>query len=151
MESIEVVLPEGRKLESTDALQKFDEHLNVNTRKRMVRILQSIEGGSNLPKICRAIMRSLLTNKVMSMYSVVGQKGKLPFKNLEIAKIIMRTIKKSTLDKFKENEIFYEIGEVLSNAPNQPGGINYERRHRARRERSGTQHPRMDEEEESDH
>ena len=52
-----------------------------------IQILPSLEGAS-LARSCRAIMRSLMTHGLMSLFSVMGQKGKLPFRDHLLCKVV---------------------------------------------------------------
>ncbi|XP_036380177.1 uncharacterized protein LOC118774789 isoform X2 [Megalops cyprinoides] len=128
LEGLEVFLPHGRRLESLEELRDFEESLEDEERKRrLVQVLASVEGGENVGKICRAVMRSLMSNGLMSSFSARGQKGKLAFKEQPLCDVILRAVRKSSNGECKDSDIMYEIAGVLRNAPNHPGGANYHR------------------------
>ena len=56
-----------------------------------VRALATLQGGNDIGKQCRTIMRALMTNGLMSKFSFFGQKGKLAFKDTAVFKIILST------------------------------------------------------------
>lgn len=59
------------------------------TFKSLLKVnLLSITGGRKLTDTVRKIMRKLATNKVWSMVSFRGRKGKLPFAELRTCRII---------------------------------------------------------------
>ncbi|KAJ8348331.1 hypothetical protein SKAU_G00269200 [Synaphobranchus kaupii] len=126
LDGLEVFLPHSRKLESMEELNEFERVLQgEECKRRLVQILATMEGGENVGKICRAIMRALMTNGLMSQFSARGQKGKLAFKDRLLCDVILRAVRKSLNGACKDSDIMYEIAGVLRNAPNHPGGTNY--------------------------
>lgn len=51
--------------------------------------MASLQGGEHAGEICRAIMRSIMTNNCMSQFSGTGQKRKLAFIGTPLYKIIL--------------------------------------------------------------
>ena len=126
-EATEDLLPGGRKLDTIDDLHTFESQLvdDENSKRKILRVLCTMSSGEDLAKCCRAVMRSMLTNGLMSLFSTRGQKGKLSFNERSLSKLIISAIRKMSGGKHQTNSIVFEIGEVLRNAPNQPGGANY--------------------------
>ncbi|XP_041372272.1 uncharacterized protein LOC121385599 [Gigantopelta aegis] len=92
-----------------------------------VRSLASVPGGSDRGKICRCMMRSVMTNMLTNRYRVVGHKRKLAFKNCTVCKVVLEAVKNSSKSAFMDSDILTEIGDLLRNAPNQPGSSNYKK------------------------
>jgi len=112
------------KMDSIEELLEFEEKLqDTEFKKKMVNLL-SITGGRKLTDTVRKIMRKLATNKVWSMMSFKGRKGKRPFAELRTCRIIMRATAR-IFKTSKEHEIEEAIAEVLRNAPHRPGGLKF--------------------------
>ncbi|XP_035289967.1 uncharacterized protein LOC118236055 isoform X2 [Anguilla anguilla] len=126
LDGLELFLPHGGKLESMEELIELEKMLQVEEHKRrLVQVLSTMEGGENVGKICRALMRALMTNGLMSQFSARGQKGKLAFKDRLLCDVILKAVRKSSNGDCRDSDIMYEIAGVLRNAPNHPGGTNY--------------------------
>ena len=53
-----------------------------------VRLLASLEPGTNIGRVCRTMMWAVFSNEIMSRYSCTGQKGKSSFKGTTIFKVM---------------------------------------------------------------
>nr|XP_022307886.1 uncharacterized protein LOC111113885 [Crassostrea virginica] len=125
VESVDTLLPSGRKLNTSQEIDDFQHSLDENSKRKLVNALASLKGGSNAGDICRTVMRAIMTNHAMSQYSGTGQKGKLPLIGTEIYKVILSAVRKASKKNIPFEEIKVEVLDVLRNAPNQPGGTNY--------------------------
>ncbi|PIK45328.1 putative DNA topoisomerase 2-alpha-like isoform X2 [Apostichopus japonicus] len=127
MESLDTVLK--ARIDSEEAFEEFEVALGEDEgkRKKLVLILASMEKG--VPgKVARAMMRAVMTNGIMSNFSATGQKGgKRPFKDTILCSVILKALRKC-IKNGKRSDFFFEISEVLRNAPNMPGGSNYVRK-----------------------
>ncbi|XP_069108634.1 uncharacterized protein [Argopecten irradians] len=120
-----IFLPNG-KLDSPQEMGTFSAKFeSTESRKGLVRWLASLQGGEDIGLICRTTMRAFMTNKLMSFYSVKGQKGKLPFNKTTAYSIVLKSVKRACRGKVSLSDVMLEVGDVLRNAPNKPGGINY--------------------------
>ncbi|CAC5421811.1 unnamed protein product [Mytilus coruscus] len=58
-------------------------------RKTLIMVLFKLKEGGDLPAITIIVMRSLLANKLMSKFSLTGQRGKIAFKGTRTCKVIL--------------------------------------------------------------
>ncbi|CAB4020504.1 Hypothetical predicted protein, partial [Paramuricea clavata] len=72
----------------------------------------------------RRIMAKLGTNKLWSLFSFKGRKGKQAFKSLKLCNIIIKACMRSH-QKATELSVEEHISETLKHAPNKPGGSRY--------------------------
>lgn len=75
--TVETLLPQGEKLNSSREVEEFQENLDDSSQKKLIIALTSLQGGSNAGEITRVIMRSIMTNNCMSQFSGCGQKGNM--------------------------------------------------------------------------
>ncbi|XP_052075784.1 uncharacterized protein LOC127713854 [Mytilus californianus] len=136
-ESLEEVLPE--KINTATMMEDLEIRLkeDVEFQKKLITILSKLRGGADLASVVRGQMRSIFTNGLMSRYSLTGQKGKLCFLDTSSCKVILRSIRRATKDRFKIKDIEYEMAEVLRNAPNHPGGANFVKKNVACKRKRG--------------
>ncbi|XP_045131047.1 2-aminomuconic semialdehyde dehydrogenase-like isoform X2 [Portunus trituberculatus] len=81
-------------------------------------------GGHSLGDAVRRIFKKLGTNSVWSFYSLKGKKGKLPFSDLPICKVIIRACMR-TYKEAKTSAVEHQISEALKHAPKRKGGQKY--------------------------
>ncbi|CAC5421158.1 unnamed protein product [Mytilus coruscus] len=125
VESVEDFIPE--KIKNQEMMNQLNEQLESDEefRKKLIMVLAKLKDGGDLPSITRLLMRSMLTNGIMSKYSLTSQRGKTPFKGTRTCKVILRALKRATKNRFPVKDYEFEIAEVLRNAPNCPGGVNF--------------------------
>ncbi|MGH0173121.1 UNVERIFIED_CONTAM: hypothetical protein FKN15_078019 [Acipenser sinensis] len=81
-------------------------------------------GGRNIGDSIRRQMAKLGTNKLWSMYSLRGKKGKMAFIKHPVCRVVIRSCT-MTIKHTKEADVELEIAEFLKHAPNKPGGSRY--------------------------
>ncbi|XP_069195215.1 uncharacterized protein [Procambarus clarkii] len=95
-----------------------------NFRTKFVLLLTSVRG-SDCATTVRRIMKKIGTNGLWSLYSMKGQKKKLAFlQKQELYNVILKS-SISAHPHVKEQDVTYQISEVLKHAPNRPGGSRY--------------------------
>ncbi|XP_061180189.1 uncharacterized protein LOC133188704 [Saccostrea echinata] len=127
-DTIESLLPSGSKLNSVREVEDFQETLDDSSKRKLINAMASLQGGDNAGEICRAIMRSVMTNNCMSQYSGTGQKGKIAFIGTPLYKIILSAARKASKKTIQFETIKREVLDVLRFAPYLPGGSNYSKR-----------------------
>lgn len=128
-ETLEELLPRGKPMQTADEMKEMEEKLEDPTiRRGMSIVLASMAGGGSLSQAGRAIMRLLMSNSIMSLYSYRGQKsGNKPFKDTRLCKVVLYAMKRCSKSS-SQTDIRFEVAEVLRNAPNLPGGANHEKK-----------------------
>ncbi|XP_062569804.1 uncharacterized protein LOC134231846 [Saccostrea cucullata] len=140
IDTIESLLPSGSKLDSVPEVEDFQESLDENSKRKLINAMAALQGGDNAGEICRAIMRSIMTNKCMSQFSGTGQKGKTAFIGTPLFKIILSAARKASKKTIAFDAIKREVLDVLRFAPYLPGGSNY-----AKKKGKKSKSPRLDE------
>ncbi|XP_072020651.1 uncharacterized protein [Amphiura filiformis] len=122
----EDIIP-GLKISKMEDMESFQKELigNEGKQNKLIKALANLTSRDDLGHVCRSIMRALMTNGFMSLYSVKGQKGKAAFKDTFIFQLVIKAMKLASNGKASQTDIISEIGEVLRNAPHQPGGSKF--------------------------
>ncbi|XP_050316151.1 uncharacterized protein LOC126750552 isoform X2 [Anthonomus grandis grandis] len=82
--------------------------LNQNEMKKLTKYLSRV-GGSDVSEIVKRLMYKIFTNELGTLFSWDGAKGKLKFKNLRIATVILDTVRNnpSTKDSTEADVIIH--------------------------------------------
>ncbi|XP_065650341.1 uncharacterized protein LOC136078496 [Hydra vulgaris] len=116
-----------QKMKNEHELRQLEIKLkDPSFRKKMINYFGSL-GGRYCKDVIRRIMCTTATNQLWSLFSFNGRKGKLSFESCLLCQVVMKACKKIIKDA-NDQKIEDEIREVLKHAPNQPGGVNYEKR-----------------------
>lgn len=125
LDTIESLLPSGNRLNTSAEVEEFQDSLDDDSKKKL--------GGEHAGDICRAVMRSIMTNNCMSQFSGTGQKGKIAFIGTPLYKIILSAVRKASKKTIPFETIKREVLDVLRFAPHLPGGINYAKKKRGKK------------------
>ncbi|CAB3976771.1 transposase domain-containing [Paramuricea clavata] len=120
---LEDVLP--RPMDTLGEIQKLCLKLEQSKFKNTLVSYLAAQCGHSLGDTVRRIMAKLGTNKLWSLYSFKGRKGKLAFKGLNLCNVIIKSCVKCH-EKATEPNIEEQISETLKHAPNKPGGSRYQ-------------------------
>ncbi|XP_052712858.1 uncharacterized protein LOC128186918 isoform X1 [Crassostrea angulata] len=123
--TVETLLPQGEKLNSSREVEEFQENLDDSSQKKLastrvdpkIIALTSLQGGSNAGEITRVIMRSIMTNNCMSQFSGCGQKGKRAFIGTQLYKIVLSAARKASKKSIPFETIKREVLDVLRLLP----------------------------------
>lgn len=130
-DDVEDVLP--APVSSLEELDDLNSKLADQSFKRNLTLYLSSFGGHSLGDAVRRIFKKLGTNSVWSFYSLKGKKGKLPFSDLPICKVIIRACMR-TYKEAKTSAVEHQISEALKHAPKRKGGPKYKEPEQKRRE-----------------
>ncbi|XP_052707614.1 DNA topoisomerase 2-alpha-like isoform X2 [Crassostrea angulata] len=133
LDTIESLLPSGNRLNTSAEVEEFQDSLDDDSKKKLINAMASLQGGEHAGEICRAVMRSIMTNNCMSQFSGTGQKGKIAFIGTPLYKIILSAVRKASKKTIPFETIKREVLDVLRFAPHLPGGINYAKKKRGKK------------------
>ena len=80
-------------------------------------------GGCTCLETVRAMLKKVASNQVLALYSLRGKKGKKPFQD----HLMYRVVLPSKLHKAKRQEVEDSLIEMLKHAPHMPGGPKYKK------------------------
>ncbi|XP_065933110.1 uncharacterized protein [Magallana gigas] len=131
LDTIESLLPSGNRLNTSAEVEEFQDSLDDDSKKKLIHAMASLQGGEHAGEICRAGMRSIMTNNCMSQLSGTGQKGKIAFIGTPLYKIILSAARKALKKTIPFKTIKREVLDILRFAPYLP--INYAKKKRGKK------------------
>ncbi|XP_064460624.1 uncharacterized protein LOC135370734 [Ornithodoros turicata] len=103
-------------LSSVEELETFEGQLTPDREKQLILELPLL-GGNSTKVAVRRIMSYVLSNELGRQYSWEGRKGKLPLRDLNLPKLILRTIHShKKFVKTTRYEVEHQIKEWLRHA-----------------------------------
>ncbi|KAK7143953.1 hypothetical protein R3I93_014957 [Phoxinus phoxinus] len=123
-------------IDSVDQLQQLNRQLTSEEKRKLMTAQMSKIGGATLRENVNNVMKRVLTNSLMSIMNMDGTDDKLPFRKMEMYKVMIGAIQKSQPGVTEAS-----IGSLMANhlraAPDRRGGTGC----RKARESSGSVNP----------